>query len=226
MSESSGQPQQAAAADNAAEPERKGVSRATLARDLGINVVAPYVTYLLLRHEGVSLVWSLAAGSVFPTAAILVGFVRSRRVDALGIIVLAVTAVSIIGALLFTSPFLLLAKGSFITGGIGTVFLLSLLTPQPLIYYLASNTGQDPEARAEFAQLWESKPTFRHLMRRLTLMWGLGMYAEASLRLLLIGHMPVSVFLPVSEGMWILFFALMTLWSWRFAAKRMPEEEA
>ena len=45
------------------------MSRWALARDLGINVVAPYATYLLLRHEGVSLVWSLAAGSVFPIAA-------------------------------------------------------------------------------------------------------------------------------------------------------------
>lgn len=224
MSESSGQPHPAAAAENAAEAERPGLSRWALARDLGINVVAPYATYLLLRHEGVSLVWSLAAGSVFPLAATLAGFVRSRRVDALGIIVLVVTAASIVGAVLFTSPYLLLAKGSLITGGIGTLFLLSLLMQRPLIYYLASNTGQDPQARAEFAELWENQPEFRHLMRRLTLMWGLGMYAEASLRLLLIRRLPVAVFLPVSEAMWILFFALMTLWSWRYASKRMPEE--
>ena len=124
-------------------------------------------------------------------------------------IVLVVTGVSILGALLFTSPYLLLAKGSLITGGIGTLFLLSLLMPQPLIYYLASNTGQDPEARAEFAALWEKEPAFRRLMRRLTLIWGLGMYVEASLRLLLIPRLPVAVFLPVSEAMWIAFFALM-----------------
>lgn len=221
MPESSNQP---AAAEGTAEAERPSPSRWALARDMGINVVAPYATYLLLQHEGVSLVWSLAAGSVFPLAATLVGFARSRRVDALGIIVLVVTAASIIGAVLFTSPYLLLAKGSLITGGIGTLFLLSLLMQRPLIYHLASNTGQDPEARAEYAAMWDSEPAFRHLMRRLTLMWGLGMYVEASLRLLLIGRLPVAVFLPVSEAMWILFFALMTLWSWRYASKRMPEE--
>lgn len=224
MAESSAEAQPAAAAGDAAEAEHKGMSRWVLARDLGVNVVAPYATYLLLRHYGVSLVWSLAAGSVFPIAAILVGFLRSRRVDALGMIVLVVTGVSILGALLFTSPYLLLAKGSVITGGIGTLFLLSLLMPQPLIYYLASNTGKDPAARAEFAALWENEPRFRKLMRGLTMMWGLGMYAEATLRLLLIPRLPVAVFLPVSEAMWIAFFALMTLWSWRYAAKRMPEE--
>jgi len=213
-----------AAEDNTAGEEPKRPSRATLIRDLAVNVAAPYATYLLLSHEGVSLVWSLAAGSIFPLSATLVGFVRSRRVDALGIIVLVVTAASILGALAFTSPYLLLAKGSLITGGIGTLFLLSLLLSRPLIYHLASNTGQDPEARAEFAATWENEPAFRRLMRRLTLVWGLGMYAEASLRLLLIGHLPVAVFLPVSEAMWIAFFALMSLWSWRYAMKQMPEE--
>ena len=187
--------------------------------------MAPYATYLILRHEGVSLVWSLAAGAVFPAGATLVGFARSRRVDALGLIVLVVTAVSILGALVFTSPYLLLAKGSAITGGLGTLFLLSLLMQRPLVYHLASNTGQDPEARAEYAEMWETDPTFRRVMRRVTLVWGLGMYVEASLRLLLINRLPVAVFLPVSEAMWIAFFALMTLWSWRYGSRQMQADE-
>ena len=224
MSDSSGQPEAPSTAEQQAEAEGRRPSRTALVRDLGINVAAPYATYLLLSHEGVSLVWALAAGSVFPLTATLVGFARSRRVDALGIIVLVVTAASIIGALLFTSPYLLLAKGSLITGGIGTLFLLSLLMSRPLIYHLASNTGQDPETRAEYIAMWEAEPGFRRLMRRLTLIWGVGMYVEASLRLLLIGRLPVAVFLPVSEAMWILFFALMMLWSWRYASRQMPEE--
>ncbi len=208
-----------------AHAERPSPGRAALIRDLAINVAAPYATYLILRHEGVSLVWSLAAGAVFPAGATLVGFARSRRVDALGLIVLVVTAVSILGALVFTSPYLLLAKGSAITGGIGTLFLLSLLMQRPLVYHLASNTGQDPEARAEYAAMWETDATFRRVMRRVTLVWGLGMYVEASLRLLLINRLPVAVFLPVSEAMWIGFFALMTLWSWHYGSRQMQSDD-
>lgn len=218
-------PEGEATPDSVAEPDTPRPRRRALIRDIGINVVAPYATYLILRNEDVSLVWALAAGAVFPAAAILVGFVRSRRMDALGIIVLVVTAVSILGGLLFTSPYLLLAKGSLITGGIGTLFLLSLLMARPLLYHLAANTGQDPEARAEFAETWETDLGFRRLMRRLTLVWGLGMYVEASLRLLLIGRLPVAVFLPVSDAMWMAFFALMMLWSWRYAVKLRSEEE-
>ena len=120
--------------------------RTVLLRDIGVNVVLPYATYLLLTYQDVPTVQALAAGAVFPVAAIIVGFVRERRVQALGMIVLVATVASILAALYFTSPFLALAKGSLFTGSLGVVMLGSLFARRPLVFYLA-RVGGDEEDR-------------------------------------------------------------------------------
>ena len=58
-------------------------------------------------------------------------------------------------------------------------------------------------------------------MRRLTIVWTLALFVEASLRLILIPLLPIEIFLPVSEAMWIGFFALMMAWSWRYGRRRI-----
>jgi hypothetical protein len=218
------------AALSATEPqephEQPPPSRAALIRDIGINAGAPYATYLALRWYDVDVVLALAAGAIFPVSAIVVGFARNRRVDALGIIIQVATAASILGSLLFTSPYLLLAKGSLLTGGVGTMFLVSLAARRPLIFHLASTTGQDEAGRAEYEQMWQEDARYRSLMRRLTLVWGLGLYCEASLRLVLIPLLPIALFLPASEAMWIVFFMALTAWSWRYSEGTMAEPEA
>jgi len=180
-----------------------------------VNALLPYVTYLVLTRYGVTTVPALAAGAVFPAAATLIGMLRSGRVEALGIIVLTATAASIAGALWFTSPYLALAKGSFITGVIGLAFLISLTLRRPLAFHLASAGMNEAAARGADA-LWNTRPGYRHVMRKLTAIWAIALLSEATLRLLLIPLFPVAVFLPISEIMWIGFFAAMMAWSWRY----------
>jgi len=89
------------------------------------------------------------------------------------------------------------------------------------VFHLVSTIGQDQAGRQRYTTLWDTTPPFRNLMYRLTLIWGVALYAEALLRLLLIELLPIAVFLPVSETMWIVFFAAMTAWSWRYGVRRM-----
>ena len=184
-----------------ANPEK---GRRGLLQEIGVNAVLPYATYFALTGQGVPTVTALLAGTVFPVGAALLSIYQERRVAALGVIVLAATAASVAGALWFTNPVLLLAKGSLVTGVVSLVFLASLAARRPLIYYLAS-TGKGPEARHQAEALWQSQPVYRSVMRRLTLTWALAMLAEASMRLLLIPLLPIAVFLPISEMMWIGF---------------------
>jgi len=189
-----------------------------------INAVAPYATYLALRHFGVETVHALAAGAVFPVAGIILGFVRERRVQALGAIVLTATIASIAGALYFTSPFLALAKGSLITGAIGIAFVLSLFARRPLVFYLATMSA-DADLRQEAETRWQTEAVYRRLMRRITIVWAAALFVEATLRLVLIPLLPITVFLPVSEALWICCFLLMIGWSWRYAGRVMAREE-
>jgi hypothetical protein len=194
--------------------------RTNTIRDIAINAVLPYGTYLVLTGRGVPVVPALAAGAVFPVVACIVGFVRERRVQALGVIVILAAVASAIAALYFTSPFLTLAKGSLITGTIGLLFLGSLLRPRPLVFYLAA-TGQDAAGRQRADALWDTAPQYRSVMRRLTVIWGIALLAEGALRLVLILLLPIVIFLPVSEAMRIGFIALMTAWSWRYGRRQM-----
>jgi hypothetical protein len=193
-------------------------------QNIVINAVAPYVTYLALRHFGVGTVHALTAGAVFPVTSIIVGFVRERRVQALGVIVLTATVASIAGALYFTSPFLALAKGSLLTGALGIAFAVSLFGRRPLVFYLAA-MGADADLRQESETKWQMEPAYRRVMRRITAVWAAALFAEATLRVVLIPLLPIAVFLPVSEAMWICCFLLMILWSWRYAERVMAREQ-
>nr|WP_320144946.1 VC0807 family protein [uncultured Cohaesibacter sp.] len=188
--------------------------------DILISAGLPYLTYLILSSYGVPTVTALAVGSVFPIASIVVAFVRSRRIQAIGILTLSATMASVITSLYFNSAYLALAKGSLITGCVGLVFGLSLLAPRPLIFYLESS---DAEGRARAETLWQTAPQFRKVMRLITVVWCIGLLGEASQRLVLIPLLPVDVFLPVSEVMWIACFGLLMAWSYRYGHRKMAK---
>lgn len=194
-------------------------------KDLIVNAALPYATYLILSHF---LHWNdvnaLAAGAVFPLASILVTFAKEGRLQAIGLIVLVATIASIVGSFLLDSPTLLLAKGSLITGMVGLVFAVSLLWKRPLVYFIA--TGGDAEARREGEQLWAGVPRYRQVMRTITIAWAVALFVEATVRLILIPLLPIEVFLPISETMWIVFFAPMTAWSWRYGRREIGKLEA
>lgn len=198
--------------------------RAILLRSIGVNAGLPYATYLLLTYQGVPTVQALAAGSIFPVGAIVFGFIRERRVQTLGVIVLAVTLVSILAALYFTSPFLVLAKGSAFSGVLSLLLLGSLLMRRPLVYHLAA-LGQEQEDRQHADTLWQTEPRYRRLMRQITLVWACAFIIEGSLRLVLIPLLPIALFLPLSEAMSLGCIGLMVAWTWHYASRRMEQIE-
>ena len=199
--------------------------RNRLLRDIGINAGLPYATYLLLSWWGVPTVQALAAGAVFPVTAIIVGFIRERRVQAIGMIVLVATIASILAALYFTSPFLALAKGSVFSAAFSLLLLGSLFARRPLVFHLAA-ISQDAEDRQHAEALWDSEPRYRRLMRHITVVWAGAFIVEGSLRLSLIPVLPIALFLPISEAMSLGCIGLMVAWTWRYANRQMEQIEA
>jgi hypothetical protein len=198
--------------------------RAVLLRDIAINAGLPYATYLLLTWQGVPTVQALAAGAVFPVGAIVLGFIRERRIQALGVIVLAATLASMLAALYFTSPFLALAKGSLFSALFSAVLLASLLARRPLVHHLAT-IAQDADDRQHSETLWATEPRYRGMMRRITLVWALAFLVEGGLRLALIPLLPIALFLPISEAMSLGCIGLMIAWSWRYGSREMARIE-
>ncbi|MEF2070439.1 VC0807 family protein [Consotaella aegiceratis] len=191
-------------------------------KDIIVSAVLPYATYLVLTGYGVGTVHALIAGAIFPVVSVLWAFLRERRIQALGLIVLAATVASALGALAVDSPTLALAKGSMITASVGLIFGASLFARRPLVFHLAA--GSDAQSRAETEQRWGTSPRYRATLRTITIAWTIGLFIEAALRLALIPLLPIAIFLPTSETMWIVFFALMTAWSWRYGRMRMGRD--
>jgi hypothetical protein len=196
----------------------QAVDRRGLIRDIVVNAVLPYATYLGLTACGVDTVWALVAGAVFPIASILFGAIRQRRVQAIGIIVLVATAASVASALWFTSPFLALARGALMTILIAIVLLGSLLARRPLLFHLAS-AGLDAEGRREAAAEWAADAFSRRMMRLLTAVWGVALLAEAGVSLVVIAWLPPAAVIPVNEVLFWAFFGVLAYGSYRYGQR-------
>jgi hypothetical protein len=173
------------------------------------NVLLPWLIYQGLTSQGVSTINALMATALVPLATTLYGWLSARRVEALGIMTLAFVVVGLVTSLISGDPFFYLIKESLLTGVWGLIMLGSLLASKPLTYYFGRQfmAGGDPARAAWYDRLWE-RPQFRTLQRGICIMWGLGLVAEALLRVLLVFVLPIPIFLLVSQ---ILAFGAMGL---------------
>lgn len=178
----------------------------SLLPNLVINGVLPIVLYQLLIRNGVATVPALVAGSIFPLGYTLWSWVRTRRMDFIAGISLFFIVLSAAASLISGSTRFTLLKESFFTGLFGLVFLGSLLTARPLMFYMTRSfsTGGDPERVRQWNDRWQY-PGFRHAMRVITVIWGAMFVADALIRVGLVFVLSTSVFLVVSQ---VLFYGM------------------
>jgi hypothetical protein len=194
--------------------------RPGLVVELGVNLVLPWLAYrLALPHWGE--LGALYASAVPPVIWSLVEFARTRRVDALSILVLLGIALSVVLMALGGSPRLLLMRESIASGAIGVVFLLSLALRRPLTFYLARATvAREGEGGAErFEALWNERPALRRSVRLMTAVWGLGLTGENALRSWLAWHWPIERFLAVSPFIGYGIYGALTVWTLMYRKK-------
>jgi len=141
-------------------------------------------------------------------------FVQRHRIDAIGLLTLAGILFSLISLSLGGTARVLLLRSSVITGLFGGIYLGSLLFARPVFFYVARffETGDDPRRVAEWNDLWAST-SFRYGMRLLTVGWGIGLLAEAVLRVVLVQVLSVEHFLLMSPLLGYGFFLSLLFWS-------------
>jgi hypothetical protein len=165
--------------------------------EIVINILAPLVVY---DHTVARLgeVGALMASSAPPLAWSLIEFARHRRVDAISILVLLGIGLSLAMYLGGGSAHLLQLREKLVTAIIGTVFLVSALIGRPLIYELArASMRRDPNQSAALAE-FEARANdrgFKPVMRNLTVIWGVGLLAEAGMAVWLVLHLSVHDYL-------------------------------
>jgi len=199
-----------------------------LAMPVVFDIAGPLVAYQLLRSAGQSAVSALVLSGVFPALGVVAGLVRHRRVDVLGILVLAGIAVGTILGLLSGNARLVLLEGSVPTAMFGLFCLASLWSSRPLIYRFALEfMGADTPKGRDFAALWRY-PGFRHVFRLFTVVWGVTYLAEAVARVVIVETTSTATALTVSKVMPYAVAAALVGWMIAYGrrARRRGEQVA
>lgn len=180
------------------------------------DVAGPLLAYNLLRSAGYSSVSALVLSGVFPAIGVTIGIIQHRRVDALGVLVLAGIAVGAAIGLVSHNARLVLDEGSVPTAVFGLICLGSLGTPKPLMYRLAVEfIGPDTPKGQEFTGLWQYAE-FRRVFRVVTAVWGIAYLAEAVARVVIVQNTSTGTGLAISKVLPYAVAAVLMAWTFGY----------
>lgn len=171
------------------QPQPAGLDRSrlrALAPIAVFDIAGPLAVYYLVRVTGGTQVTALILSGIVPAVGILCGVIRSRRVSAIGVLVLVgIIAGSVLG-LLTRNPKLVLMEGSVSTFILSVACFASLLTGKPLMFAIIPETlGADTAKGRLLQQAWTS-PQARPLFTRITTVWGIALLGEVVTRVIII----------------------------------------
>lgn len=202
-------------------------SRTWLAEVVG-QAFLPYLAYVVLRNRGASTVDALAAGAAFPAAFVAVNFVRRRRLDGLGLAVLATIAAGAGLSVISGSARFALVKESLLTGAFGLAMLGSLLGRRPLMFYFGRRFATDgtPAGHAAWESYWHRSATFRRSIVTMTQVWGAALVAEAAIRVLAAYTLPTSTVVGLSATVPLVVVGLLMAWTFAYGGRTRARSRA
>ena len=166
-----------------------------------LDIAGPLAAYSLLRSAGQSAVPALVLSGALPAVGVIVGLIRHRHLDIVGILVLAGIAVGTVLGLVSGNARFVLVEGSVPTAVFGMLCLRSLWSRRPLIFRFALEfMGADTPRGRDFEGLWRY-PGFRHTFRLFTAVWGVTYLAEAAARVVIVEMTTTATALTVSKVM-------------------------
>jgi hypothetical protein len=175
-----------------------------------LDLVIPTAGYFLLHWAGLSQVWALTIAGAATALNALITTIRRRRLDALGLLVVAEVAVSVALAAITADPRLILARPAVYLAVAGVVNLVSCVAARPLSYTAATPmaTKGDPVRAVAYARAWHHSPELRAIHRQLTAGIGLAMLVYAVLRVLIVYSFSTGTALLAQEVPGLLLIAL------------------
>jgi hypothetical protein len=197
-----------------------------VAGEVLVNFLGPYLIFTWLKPDYGD-VRALMAASAPPILWSLVELAWHRRVDAVSMLVLAGIALSLLAYAGGGGVRVLQLREKLVTATIGLVFLGSAAIGKPLIYQLARATIRRRSAQeAESFEALQANAGFRRTMMIMTLVWGFGLVAEASVAAALVFALPIKTFLLVSPIVGYSTIGALSLWSFWFARRARRRGEA
>jgi len=182
--------------------------------------VLPVALYYSLRAAGVDPVIALLIGGVPALIRTVWTVARTQTVDKVSLFTLSLLVAGAATSLITGSPRWLLARGGIYTGLIG-VWLLWSLHGRTIAFEGILTFQRTPEAVEAWESNWRESPEFRHVMRAVTVIWGIGFLFEAVIRVLLAYTLPVDLVPAVTAAQFIALLILMLLTAPRYGRRYM-----
>ena len=177
--------------------------------DLG----GPLLAYSLLRSAGMSPVTALVASGVLPALGIAVGGLVDRRLDVIGVVVLAGIVVGSVLGLISHNARLYLLEGSVPTVVFALACLFSLRLRRPLIFRMAVELiGPDTRKGRDVTGAWQY-PGFRRAFRVITAAWGVAYLIEAAVRVAVVETTSTGTALLSSKVVPYVFAVTLSIWT-------------
>ncbi len=153
-----------------------------------LDIVGPFVAYLIAAAFGVKGVWALTAGGCVAAVTTTVNTIRRKGLDALGGLVVAEIGVSIALMVFVRDARLMLIRPSFYTGIAAVYLMISAIAGKPLSYAgsrpMAAKGG--PERLAAYERAWERSALFRRTHRMISFGFGVGLALDSILRVIIV----------------------------------------
>ncbi|GLW18787.1 hypothetical protein Stsp01_55300 [Streptomyces sp. NBRC 13847] len=175
------------------------------------DVVLPVGIYFVLRKVvGCGELLSLLISAAAPALNTAHHIVTRRKVDTVGVFVIAILVLVGLGSFIFDSPRLTLAKGGWFTGLIALWILGSVFTSRPFTYQALK--ALLPGKSEMLEGLWASDPHFRRIWRSLTVLWGVGLLVDAALRLIMAYTLPFDTVVALDGVLYfVTYFVLQVI---------------
>jgi hypothetical protein len=139
--------------------------------------------------------------------------------------VLAGIVVGTILGLVSHSPRLVLVEGSVPTGVFGLACLGSLRAQRPLMFSFALEfAGPDSARGRDMTRLWQHEG-YRHVLRVITAVWGVGFLVEAALRVVIVYNTSTGTALASSKVSPFVFAAIFSAWTLAYGARQKKKGE-
>jgi hypothetical protein len=180
---------------------------------LVFDLVGPLLAYTLLRSGGMGTVTALIISGIFPALGIAIGALVDRRLDIIGVVVLAGLVVGTVLGLISNNARLYLVEGAVPSLVFALACLVSLRAAKPLIYRFAVELlGPDTPKGRDVIGAWRY-PGFRRAFQVITAAWGVAYLIEVAARLAVVETASTGIALLFSKLVPYVFALGLSLWT-------------
>ena len=155
----------------------------------------------------------MTAGASVPATGAAVKWLRSGRLDTLAVLVMGSAALTMVLSVVSGSPRSLLAREGWVTGAWGIWMCWGAWAARPPTFTIARPLMEGSRffGTASWSDLWEQSSEFRRIWRVSSVLWGMALLADASIRVLMAYILPVSVVPALAGALYPVTFVVMQL---------------